>query len=56
MWYDTMIFPQITSLGDSEFEEKTDETLKRKEFLNEIMDLRKEKLNFKYVKPQTGKQ
>jgi hypothetical protein len=47
MWYITMILPQITSLGDNEFEDQTDESLKRKEFLNEIMYLGKEKLNFK---------
>jgi hypothetical protein len=37
----------MTSLGDNEFEEKTDDTPKRREFLNEIMDPGKEKLNFK---------
>jgi hypothetical protein len=37
----------MTSLGDNEFEEQIVETLKRREFLNEIMDVGKEKLNFK---------
>jgi hypothetical protein len=47
MWYATTVFPYTTSLGDNEFEEQTEETLKRKEFFKEIMDLGKEKLNIK---------